>query len=89
MSGKRPEICIKFKNKEDNRTYEVGVIFLNDFGGGNFSPCQADVDDEKYPKMSLAKAMKLSAEKKGFLNVWANGGKGSRIAVTGGANEEF
>ncbi len=37
--------------------------------------------------MALSKALKLNAEKKGFLNVWAIG-KGNRINVSG-ANEEF
>ena len=87
MSGKRPDISIKYKSPE-GKYFEVGGIWLNDFGGGNLTPVTEDKDGD-YPKMSLAKALKMVNEKKGFLNLFANTGKGSRIAVTGGASEEF
>ena len=88
MANKRPDISLKFKS-QDGQYYEIGNVWLNEFGGGNFTPVLEDVAHEKYPKMAFAKALKLNSEKKGFINVFANGGKGSRITITGGPNEEF
>jgi hypothetical protein len=86
MSGNRPQISIQFRDKEAGKTYEVGVIFLDDQGRGSFAPCLEDKTGD-FPKMALSKALELNSEKKGFLNVWAIG-KGNRINVSG-ANEEF
>lgn len=87
MSGKKPDISVKFKSL-DGRYYEAGAIWINNFGGGNLLPVTEDKDGD-YPKMALVKALKLAAEKKGYLNLFANAGKGSRISITGGSNEEF
>ena len=71
-----------------NRSVDAGAIWINNYGGGNLMPVTEDKDGD-YPKMALVKALKLAEEKKGYLNLFANAGKGSRISVTGGASEEF
>ena len=87
----RPDVTLKFVTEKNGSKvyYEVGAGWISRFGVINFKFVEEDKDDEKYPKMAFAKALKLTNDKKGFINCFANGGKGSRVSVTGGANEEF
>ncbi len=85
----KPIIRVTFKNKTTNVVAECGVVWGNDFGGGNFKPQLEDIDG-KYPKMKFSRALELEAQGEGYINMFPNGpekGVKYRIAIVSDEDE--
>lgn len=68
----RPQIRFVFKNRETKKSVDIGAAWLNDeWGSGSCRFEMKDVDG-KYPKMSMARALELSAQKKGLILMYGN-----------------
>lgn len=68
MAGPAYRVVFKSKN---GTSAEVATLWPNDFGGFNFSPVTEESDSDYGKKLPLADALKLQAQKKGFINVWS------------------